>query len=166
MKAGLSKCDFCPSFHFKSKTEKARHLSLFHRRQRKAHVEPTHKFAVCGKAFASLASLNRHEKKINHTKQKTGVPQKSTLKPKKTSNSTGPPAKKSKTKQSTMNDMLHQGKSTRDDEDHANEDQECAAESCIISSLVNLVINWISCESCEDWYHTPVSKINLALKIN
>ena len=50
--------------------------------------------------------------------------------------------------------MLRRGKSAGDDEDHANEDQECAAKSYIISSLTNPVINWISCESCEDWYHT------------
>ena len=50
--------------------------------------------------------------------------------------------------------MLHWGILARDDEDNANEDQECATRNCIISSLTNPVINWISCESCEDWYNT------------
>ena len=35
MKAGLGKCDFCPSFLFKSETEKTRHLGLFHRCQKR-----------------------------------------------------------------------------------------------------------------------------------
>ena len=68
VKAGLGKCDFCRSFHFKSKTEKTRHLSLFHICQKKSHVELTHKCAVYGKAYASLTSLNRHKIKENHTK--------------------------------------------------------------------------------------------------
>ena len=50
--------------------------------------------------------------------------------------------------------MLRWGILARDDEDNANEDQECATRNCIISSLTNPVINWISCESCEDWYNT------------
>ena len=87
VKAGLGKCDFCRSFHFKSKTEKTRHLSLFHICPKKSHVELTHKCAVYRKAYASLTSLNRHKVKENHTKWKTGLLQKSTLKPKKTSKS-------------------------------------------------------------------------------
>ena len=74
VKAGLGKCDFCPL-----KTEKTRHLSLFYDRQKKAHVEPTHKCIVCGKAYASLASLNRHKKKEKHTPNEKLVYRKSPL---------------------------------------------------------------------------------------
>ena len=72
----------------------------------KSYVKLRHKCAICGKAYASLTSLNRHKKKGNHTKRKAGVPQKSTSKPKKTSKSVGPPVKKSKAKQPTINDVL------------------------------------------------------------
>ena len=33
-------------------------------------------------------------------------------------------------------------------------DAECAAIKCIISILDNVVIEWVSCESCCKWYHS------------
>ena len=34
------------------------------------------------------------------------------------------------------------------------EDSECAAIKCIISTLENVVMEWVSCESCRKWYHS------------
>lgn len=34
------------------------------------------------------------------------------------------------------------------------EDVEFATSECIISMLENVVIEWVSCESCCNWYHT------------
>ena len=34
------------------------------------------------------------------------------------------------------------------------EEAECTAIECIISTLENVVIEWVSCESCCEWYHS------------
>ena len=59
-------------------------------------------------------------------------------------------AKRRKTKQRTLNEALRQVKSENSDE----EDVERAAIECIISTLENVVIEWVSCESCRKWYQS------------
>ena len=66
----LGACTFCSSYSFTSQTEKARHTSVFHRRQKKASKgENSHvcNFAGCGQCFRSLVTLNRHKMKSGHT---------------------------------------------------------------------------------------------------
>ena len=60
-------------------------------------------------------------------------------------------SKRRKTKQGTPNEALRQVESENSDEE---EDAECAAIKCIISTLENVVIEWVSCESCRKWYHS------------
>ena len=67
LEKGLGKCEFCPNYSFTSKTEKDRHKSLFHRRQTTAAKPKDFSCNVCGAAFCSLPTLNRHKKKENHT---------------------------------------------------------------------------------------------------
>ena len=45
----------------------------------------------------------------------------------------------------TLNEALRQVESENSDKE---EDMECAAIECIISTLENIVIEWILCESC------------------
>ena len=59
-------------------------------------------------------------------------------------------AKRRKTKQRTLNEALRQVKSENSDE----EDVERAAIECIISTLENAVIEWVSCESCRKWFQS------------
>ena len=46
----------------------------------------------------------------------------------------------------TLNEALCQVESENSDKE---EDMECAAIKCIISTLENVVIEWVSCESCR-----------------
>ena len=54
-------------------------------------------------------------------------------------------AERRKTKQRTLNEALHKVESENSDKE---EDMECAAIECIISTLENIVIERILCESC------------------
>ena len=60
-------------------------------------------------------------------------------------------SKRRKTKQRTPNEALRQVESENSDEE---EDAECAAIKCIISTLENVVIEWVSCESCRKWFQS------------
>ena len=60
-------------------------------------------------------------------------------------------AKRQKTKQRTLNEALRQVESENSDEE---EDVERAAIECIISALENVVIEWVSCESCCKWFQS------------
>ena len=52
--------------------------------------------------------------------------------------------------------MLRQHQSQVDLENDIISDEEtpCSAANCRINSLENVVINWISYESCDRWYHS------------
>ena len=52
--------------------------------------------------------------------------------------------------------MLSQHQSQVDLEDGIVSDEEmpCSAANCQINSFDNVVINWVSCESCDRWYHS------------
>lgn len=70
-KENLGACSSgCKSYHFKSKTGKARQMSVFHRRQSVA-VEQQSAFKCkvnfCGNVFSSLSTLNRHKSQVGHT---------------------------------------------------------------------------------------------------
>ena len=71
----LGKCDHCPEYHFKLKTEKKRHISVFHRRRKTpASNNKSHHCNVCGKKFNSLSTLNRHKLNSSHNKRKQPEP--------------------------------------------------------------------------------------------
>ena len=70
----LGVCDFCPSFAFKSKTEKEKHNGIFHRRQKLPARKPNDKlfkciFEGCAETFHSLVSLSRHQPAQKHRKR-------------------------------------------------------------------------------------------------
>ena len=93
-----------------------------------------------------MASLNRHKTKEGHNARKTAALVGSSKPPKKG---------RRKTKQRTINEMLRQHQSHVDLEDDIDSDEEtpCSAANCRINSLDNVVINWVSYESCDRWYH-------------
>ena len=125
--ASLGKCEICPSFYFKSKTGKVRHVVMFHRRQKRTHPKKI-SCDTCGQIFSSMSCLNRYKKSAKHDTRSLS---KETKK-----------AKRRKTKQRTLNKALRQVES------------ENSAIECIISKLENVVIEWVSCESCRKWYHS------------
>ena len=64
----LRKCGHCPKYHFKSKTEKKSHISVFHRcRKTPASNNKCHHCNVYGKKFNSLSTLNRNKFNSRHT---------------------------------------------------------------------------------------------------
>ena len=63
--ASLGKCEICPSFYFKSKTGKVRHVAMFHRRQKRAQSKKISR-DTCGQMFSSMSSLNRHKKSAKY----------------------------------------------------------------------------------------------------
>ena len=65
----LGKCVFCPNYSFSSKTEKERHIGMFHRRVKTSYKEPTFKCSTCSSTFRSPATLNRHKLKEGHNKR-------------------------------------------------------------------------------------------------
>ena len=55
----LGECTSCPTYSFKWKTEIARHIGVFHQRQKnKVNKPKNHTCSVCEAAFSSLSSLN------------------------------------------------------------------------------------------------------------
>ena len=85
----LGKCTSCPTYSFKWKTEKARHIEDFHRRRKNKVDKPkTHTCGVCEAAFSSISSLNSHKIVENHTdravkRNRTENSQRLTKKPRK-----------------------------------------------------------------------------------
>ena len=116
--ADLGMCSFCPSFAFKSKTEKERHTSMFHRRQ-KAPSKPSSKvfkcvFEGCGKTFNSQPSMSRHQTTLKHRKRDM----KSAGTPKATKNSASKKStKKSKKKLSVPEVLRRVNEICSDDDD-------------------------------------------------
>ena len=143
----LLKCSMCYSYKFKSKTEQKRHVGMFHRCSKSAYKEPDFECLVCKKQLTSLESLNRHKTKEGYNARKTAALVSSSEPPKK---------RRRKTKQRTINEMLRQHQSQVDlkDDVDSNEETPCSAANCRINSLDNVVINWVSCELCDRWYHS------------
>ena len=154
----LGECTKCPMYSFSSKTEKKRHIGVFHRRQKdKADKPPNQKCNVCDAAFGSLTSLNRHKKAENHTTRDL----------KRTSTDTNRqelPSKKSrKTQQRTLQDFMRQTQQknirtnpdTDGDDDDLNE--ECEAEKCLMNDeRLDAAIKqciWLDCVTCSSWFH-------------
>ena len=51
--------------------------------------------------------------------------------------------------------MLQKAKAINHEErDDGAEEKECAAAECVIHSSENVVIIWVSCEICEEWFHS------------
>ena len=63
----LGACEFCPNYSFTSKTEKSRHIGMFHRRRKKpvTNVKP-YPCITCERRFSSQLSLSCHQKNANH----------------------------------------------------------------------------------------------------
>ena len=137
----LGSCQLrCRAYHFKSKTAKARHISVFHRRQTKVAPGLTSykcDVANCGGVFKSLSSLNRHKIKDGHTTRKN---RKEPIGKKRTSKQPGSSSKR----QRTLQDMLRNS---------MEEDQACAALECTITSYSSMEIDWIQCDRCDRWLH-------------
>ena len=58
------------------------------------------------------------------------------------------------TKPRTIYDMLRQHSSRRDDDDDDDTEEACHAGDCVIATGENSVIVWVSCEDCENWFHS------------
>ena len=112
---------------------------MFHRGQKKAHPEKISS-GTCRQMFSSISCLNRHKKSAKHDSRSL---------PKETKK-----VKRRKTKQRTLNEALRQVESENSDEE---EDTECAALECFISTLGNVAIEGVSCESCHKCYHSKCS---------
>ena len=101
---------------------------MFHRRQKRAHPKKD-SCDTCRQMFSSMACLNWLKKSSKHDTRSLPKEMKK--------------AERRKTKQRTLNEALRQVESENSDEE---EDTECAAIEYIISTLENVVIEWISCE--------------------
>lgn len=142
VKNDLGKCDHCPNYHFKSKTERERHHSLFHRRQNVQQQRPRSFVCdVCEASFGSLSSLNRHKKEKKHTRRDQG---------KKRKNAEAPSRK---TKARTIQDMLRTIPMIESEDADNSEEEDCSAPECIINKITGENINWVECEICSKWYH-------------
>lgn len=136
----LGSCKFGgKAYNFKSKTAKAKRMSVFHRRQTKVVSSTNYKchMADCGRVFQSLSSLNRHKNKEGHTTRKNRK------------EAAGKKPNESKKRQRTLQDLL-QGAEARNG---LEEEKACAALECIISSDNSSEIDWIQCDTCGRWLH-------------
>ena len=69
MENSLGRCKFCSNFSFKSATERTRHQSMFHRRQKQSADKEWKfrcPFAGCGLSFVLQPSLSRHQTAERH----------------------------------------------------------------------------------------------------
>ena len=122
----LGKCEICTNYWFLSKTEKARHKSLFHRRQKLQQPKPrTHSCDVCEASFSNLSSLNRHKKGKQHTSRD----QRKRQQPNDASG-----RKKRKTKARTIQDMLRANRDVTSSDDESDE-EACSAPTCCIKEI-------------------------------
>ena len=141
LKDDLGKCNICSSYHFKSKTEMARHRSLFHRRQKNRGARPkSFQCDVCASTFTSLPSLNRHKKAEQHTTRVQGRKRKRETSVR-------------KTKSRTIHDMLSSNQSASNAISEDEEDDECSAPKCNINRIGGAEISWVECEGCSKWFH-------------
>ena len=113
----LGSCQTCPFFSFKSKTERDRHQSMFHRRQNpksKREVELVYcPVEGCGKSFKSQSSLSRHQTNQKHRARDQNKQPKKTQQTK-------------KTQQSSITDLLRRI-SSQNSQDKSRVDQACAS---------------------------------------
>ena len=137
----LGQCNFCPSYHFRSKTGKNRHMSVFHRRQRTQTNPKNFICDICQTIYSSLSSINRY-KKEKEAYQQTGR--------RKTENTEWKPTKvkEKQTKPWTINDMLRANKTVNQTIENQQEDDECSAQNCTINENY-----WVECERCSSWFH-------------
>ena len=142
-KITLGNCGFCPNYQFKSKTEKERHISMFHRRQKLPEKSKEFKCNVCEAGFSSLSSLNRHKKNQKHTARD----QPASLKRKKV------PLQQRSTKRRSIGDMLRAMENTAGDEDDDENDEKCSAQVCSINDFQSSDVFWVACEICSLWFH-------------
>ncbi|CAB4044267.1 PREDICTED: uncharacterized protein LOC105443326 [Paramuricea clavata] len=144
--ADLGKCAYCPAFSFKSKTEKDRHLGMFHRRQR-LNVQTTGKafkcnYEGCGKTFESQPSLSRHQTSSKHRKRDQDQRGQK-------------PSQKKPKMLFTIADAFRQAEG-RKRREMVLEDKEdlCAADNCIIKNEDHENdVDWIECGKCGAWFH-------------
>ena len=142
VKDDLGKCDHCPNYHFKSKTERERHQSLFHRRQKVQQQRPRSFVCnVCEASFESLSSLNRHKKEKKHTRRDQGRKRKNGEAPSRN------------TKARTIQDMLRANPMIESEDAPSDSEEGCSASECIINTITVKKINWIECETCSKWFH-------------
>lgn len=155
----LGQCEYCPSFSFKSKTEKNRHMGMFHRRQ-SLNTRATGKafkcnYEGCGRTFGSQPSLSRHQKSSDHRKR--GQVQ-------------GPPQKSAKQKKRlTIADVLRQAEGRRRREMATEEREEsCAANDCRVhrrdDDNDDKVDDWIECGKCSSWFHQKCVNLESMMK--
>jgi hypothetical protein len=137
----LGSCQTCPSFSFKSKTERDRHQSLFHRRQKPTSGKEVQllycQVEACGKSFKSQSSLSRHQTSEKHRARATNLP--TTSKPK-------------KAQQSSITDMLRRINS-KNAQEKSKVEQPCASNECGVDSTIAKRFQWVQCDNCDEWYH-------------
>ena len=164
----LGKCTSCPTYSFKWKTEKARHIGVFHRRRKNKVDKPkNHTCGVCEAAFSSISSLNSHKKVENHTDR--------AVKRNRTENSQCLTKKPRKSGQRPLQDYLRQQekattatnqKTDDDDDDDDSLNEECEANECLINDekLDGDIINctWLECIKCSSWFHAYCVNIDLS----
>ena len=72
----LGRCQFCPAFSFLSKTEKKRHMSVFHRHaskrsaKRRKSLQAMQICCVCSETFITFYQLRKHKKITGHVKRR------------------------------------------------------------------------------------------------
>ena len=94
MESSLGKWSMYPNYRFSSKPEQDKYKSMFHRRSKYVHKEPTFECVICSKKITGQSSLNWFKLKQGHNRR-TIV------------NADEPPQKrKRKAKQGTINNML------------------------------------------------------------
>ena len=150
----VGKCQHCPSYHFKSETEKNRHMGIFHRRQKTTYHERSFSCNVCSAAFSSLTSLNRHKKNSKHAAREQPPAKKQMQTTIQSSEVPSNPPKK--TKQRSIHDILRTTKvaqmryeSSSDDD----EEEECGAPRCLVNNADITEVKWIECDTCAVWFH-------------
>ena len=144
-KNDLGACPHCPHFAFKSKTEKTRHMGMFHRRKilnlnADKNASFTCNFKDCGKTFSSQPTLSRHQTALNHRNRDIQQKEK--------------PKKAKKRKNFTIADAMRQVSSKRRHDADNETDEPCASDDCAIEQGRNRKIRWVQCDYCDSWYHT------------
>jgi len=142
----IGTCDHCRAYSFTRKTEKQRHISLFHRRQKIPKGPPREisfvcADASCGKVFNSAASLSRHKKSSGH---KNTATKRRVLSTRKT-------AKRQLKEAIRQAEFDNSSSESEDDE----QPSKCDAKpSCRIDADLDPKDPvWIQCHKCSDWFH-------------
>ena len=118
----LRKCVFCLNYSFSSKTEKERHIGMFHRRVKTSYKELTLKCSTCSSTFSTKATLSRQKLKEGHSKCEIATA------------STPKKKHQRKTKQRTINEMLHSHQNNTNDGNSDMEENASSSTNCQINS--------------------------------